>query len=198
MRYVILSLFLAALATAATVTPSIPPGKAAGSATAPIQLEVFSDFQCPSCKMLYEEALKPLMNDYVSTGKVYLIHRDFPLQMHAHSREAASYANASARVNKYEQVSAALFRTQNTWAADGKIDSALTGVLTPAEMTKVKALLNDKTVASEMAQDMALGQQRNVRQTPSVFVTHKGRTYPITGAVNYQILRKFLDDLLSK
>src|SRR6266403_6104517 len=103
MRNIILSLVLAALATAATVTPSIPPGKAVGSATAPIQLEVFSDFQCPSCKGLYEETLKPLMNDYVATGKVYLIHRDFPLQNHPHGREAAAWANASSRVNKYEQ-----------------------------------------------------------------------------------------------
>src|SRR5438270_10839990 len=106
MRNVIVSLFLGALAIAATDTPATPPGKASGSPAAPIQLEVFSDFQCPSCKLLYEETLKPLQTDYVVTGKIYLIHRDFPLQMHAHSREAASYANASARVNKYEQVSA--------------------------------------------------------------------------------------------
>jgi len=28
----------------------------------------------------------------VNTGKVYLVHRDFPLPMHAHSRVAASYS----------------------------------------------------------------------------------------------------------
>src|SRR4051812_46625209 len=145
MRNIIVSLFLAAAAMAATDTPpAIPAGKASGSASAPIHIEVFSDFQCPSCKMLYEETLKPMMNDYVATGKVYLIHRNFPLQMHQHSREAAAWANASLRVNKYEQVSAALFRQQNSWAADGKIEAALAGVLNAEEMKKVKALLNDK------------------------------------------------------
>jgi protein-disulfide isomerase len=198
MRNAILSLLLAAAAMAATVTPSVPPGKASGSPTAPIQLEVFSDFQCPSCKALFEETLKPLNNDYVATGKVYLIHRDFPLQMHSHSREAAAWANASLRVNKYDQVSTALFQKQSSWAADGKIDAVVAGVLNAEEMKKVRALINDKKVAAEAEQDLALGNQRNVRQTPSMFVTHKGRVYPITGAVNYQLLRKFLDDLLSK
>ena len=100
--------------------------------------------------------------------------------------------------NKYEQVAAALFRQQSAWAADGKIDNALTGVLSADEMKKVRALLNDKTVAAEIDRDLALGTQRNVHVTPTMYVTHKGRTYPITSNVNYQILRKFLDDLLSR
>src|SRR5258706_10353219 len=161
MRNAIVTLFLAALAAAATDTPPIPPGKASGSPAAPIQLEVFSDFQCPSCKALFEETLKPLNNDYVATGKVYLIHRDFPLQMHSHSKEAAAWANASLRVNKYDQVSTALFKQQTTWAADGKIDSVVAGVLSAEEMKKVRALLNDKKVAAEAEQDLALGNQRN-------------------------------------
>ena len=45
---------------------------------------------------------------------------------------------------------------------------------------------------------MALGASHKVSQTPTMYVTHKGRTYPITGSVSYSILRKFLDDLLSK
>ena len=200
MKYVLANLFLAALAMAATDAPAIAPGKASGSPSAPITIEVFSDFQCPSCKALYEETLRPLMNDYVATGKVYLVHRDFPLQMHAHGREAATWAGAAARVNpsKYEQVCAALFRQQTSWANDGKIDSAIATVLTPEEMKRARALLADKRIAAEIDQDLALGNQRRVNQTPTMFVIHKGRTYPVTGAVSYQILRKFLDDLLSR
>ena len=49
------------------------------------------------------------MREYVASGKVYLIHRDFPLPNHAHARDAATYACASARINKYEEVCSALF-----------------------------------------------------------------------------------------
>ena len=198
MKNIFPSLLLAAIAAAAADQPSLAPGKAVGGPTAPIKIEVFSDYQCPSCKALYEETLRPLMAEYVVRGKVYFIHRDFPLAMHPHAREAASYANASARVNKYEAVCAELFRTQSSWAASGKVDDAVAAILSPEEMKKVRALIADKKIAAEIEQDVALGNQANVRQTPTMIVTHKGRAYPIAGSVTYAILRRFLDDLLSK
>src|SRR5678815_2424980 len=115
MSKVILSLLFAGIAVAAA-TPAVAPSKTVGVASAPIQIEVFSDFQCPSCKRLYEETLRPLMADLVAKGKVYLIHRDYPLQQHPHARQAAAYANAAARLNKYELVCAQLFRQQSVWA----------------------------------------------------------------------------------
>src|SRR5262249_12238479 len=57
----------------------VDPHEALGSKTAPIVMEVFSDFQCPACKTLFVTTNRPLMDNYVSTSKVYLIHRDFPL-----------------------------------------------------------------------------------------------------------------------
>jgi protein-disulfide isomerase len=187
-----------ALAVGAGEQKTAPAGKALGVPTAPITIEVFSDYQCPSCKILYEDTLKPLMADYVFKGKVYLIHRDFPLAMHPHARGAAIYANASLRVNKYELVCAALFRQQATWAANGRIEDAVASVLSPPEMQKVRSLIKDPVMAAEVDQDQILGVRANVRQTPTMIVTHKGRAYPVTGSAKYDILRKFLDDLLSK
>jgi len=198
MKYILAGFLLLSLAAHAAAQKPAPAGKALGATTAPVTLEVFSDYQCPSCKALYEDTLKQLITDYVYKGKVYLIHRDFPLANHAHSRAAAIYANASLRVNKYELVCAALFRQQAAWAADGKIDDAIATVLTPAEMQKVRALIKDPQMAAEMEQDIALGVKANVRQTPTMIFTNHGRSYPVTGAVNYAILRKFIDDLLSK
>src|SRR6267154_4398253 len=66
--------------------PDVDPHKAFGSKNAPVTMEVFSDFQCPACKTLFLTTNRQLMDNYVTTGKVYLIHRDFPLAMHAHSR----------------------------------------------------------------------------------------------------------------
>src|SRR5580765_6900805 len=152
MSKVILSLLLAGIGLSAT-TQSAAPAKSQGVPSAPIQLEVFSDFQCPACKKLYEETLRPLVADLVAKGKVYLIHRDFPLQQHPHSRKAAAYANAAARLNKYELVCAELFRQQSVWAANGNVDAAVSGVLNAEEMKKVRALLTDKSILAETEQD---------------------------------------------
>jgi hypothetical protein len=78
------TLLLAAGTARAAQSPS---GKARGIPVAAITIEVFSDFQCPACKALYEQTLKPLVADHVDKGKVYLVHRDFPLPIHAYARK---------------------------------------------------------------------------------------------------------------
>ena len=50
----------------------------------PVSIEVFSDFQCPSCKALYEQTLRPLSEEYVAKGKVYLVHRVAFPRFHMH------------------------------------------------------------------------------------------------------------------
>src|ERR1700758_5574834 len=76
---------------------SLPaPMKAIGTKSAPITMEVFSDYQCPACRAFFENTLRFMINDYVASGKVYLVHRDFPLPMHPYSMDAARWANAAA------------------------------------------------------------------------------------------------------
>ena len=118
--------------------------------------------------------------------------------MHPHARSAALYANAALHVNKYEPVCAALFRRQVSWAADGKIEDAVATALTSAEMKKVRALVKDPQVSAELEQDIALGNQIKIRQTPTMVFTHRDKPYTVSGTISYAILRKFVDDLLSK
>jgi protein-disulfide isomerase len=198
MKNFVAGLFLLALIAVSAEQKSAPPGKALGVPTAPITIEVFSDYECTHCKLLYEETLRPLMRDYVAKGKVYFIHRDYPLPQHVNARPAACLANASQRINKYEEVCAALFRQQATWSANGNIEAAVATVLTPVELTKVRLLAKDPKITAEMEQDIALGQKLPVTSTPTMVITHKGRSHPVTGAVNYSILSRYLDDLLSK
>src|SRR5579872_3429373 len=78
-------------------------GNAFGSPAAPLMVEVFSDFQCPACKLLHDAELPRLMKEYVAPGKVFLIYRYFPLAMHAYGRRAAEVVAAAAQLGKYNQ-----------------------------------------------------------------------------------------------
>src|SRR5580700_6511926 len=124
----------------------IDPHKAFGSKNAPITMEVFSDFQCPACKTLFTSTNRQLMDNYVSTGKVYLIHRDFPLPMHAYSRVAARYARAAAEIGRIEPVEKTLFENQEKWEQSGDVDGTVAAVLSSADMTKVRALVKGGTL----------------------------------------------------
>ena len=176
----------------------VDPHKAFGSKSAPIVLEVFSDFQCPACKTLFVTTNRQLMDNYVTTGKVYLIHRDFPLPMHAYSRVAARYARAAAEIGKIELVEKALFDNQEKWEQSGDVDGILAAVLSPADMTKVRALVKGGTLEPLIDKDFAIGQMYRVSQTPTSVFHSKGQTYPYGGAMNYEILHQFLDQLLSQ
>jgi len=161
-------------------------------------MEVFSDYQCPACKTLFATTNRRLMDDYVSSGKVYLIHRDFPLPMHAHSRVAARYARAAAQLGKVEPVEQALFQNQEKWEQSGDVDGTVAAVLSAAEMTKVRALVKGGTLDPMIDKDYALGQTYRVNQTPTTVFHRKGQTYPYSGIMTYEILKQFLDQLLNQ
>jgi protein-disulfide isomerase len=183
--------------TSASV-PDVDPHEALGSKTAPIVMEVFSDFQCPACKSLYDATNRQLMDNYVNTGKVYLIHRDFPLPMHAHSKVAAQYSRAAAQIGKLEAVEDVLFQNQEKWEASGDVDGTVAKVLSPAEMVKVRALVKGGTVDAMIAKDQALGNNTyRVSQTPTTIFHANGQTLPYAGVMNWDILKQFLDQLLA-
>jgi protein-disulfide isomerase len=176
----------------------VDPHKAFGSKSAPIVLEVFSDFQCPACKTLFVTTNRQLMDNYVTTGKVYLIHRDFPLPMHAYSRVAARYARAAAEIGKIEVVEKALFDNQEKWEQTGDVDGTIAAVLSSADMAKARALVKGGTLEPLIDKDYALGQMYRVNQTPTSVFHSKGQTYPYSGVMPYETLHQFLDQLLSQ
>jgi len=176
----------------------IDPHKAFGSKNAPVVMEVYSDFQCPACKQLFKTTNQQLMDNYVNTSKVYLVHRDFPLPMHAYSRVAASYARAAAHIGKTEVVEQALFQNQEKWEANGDIKGIVTAALTPADMKKVQALVDGKTLEPLIERDKQLGQMVPINQTPTTVFHSKGQTYPYVGVMSYDMLKQFIDQLLSQ
>lgn len=196
MNMKLFALALTALLPCLAASSDADPGKSMGSPTAPVRIEVFSDFECPACKGLHEHILPLVFKDYVIPGKVYLVSREFPLRMHQYSREAANYATAAARLGKYQQVADALFLNQLAWEVNGKVWDTVSNVLTPVEAKKVQLLAKDPSVMSEVERDVDAGMAAGINQTPTMIVTHGTSRFPVAGAVNYSLLRSLLDGLL--
>ena len=198
------------------------PDKGIGAKNAPITFEVFSDYECPSCANLYEHTLREMIRDYVASGKVYLLHRDFPLPGHKYSLDAARWANAAARIGKFQEVDAALYDNQKAWAADGSVEKYVAGALSAADFKRVQkqvdgcltqtvasvkpASINSRPQAAHncavdtyIEQDRALGQQVPVQATPTYVIYYKGqRMAPTSGFVSWPILKQFFDSLMTK
>jgi protein-disulfide isomerase len=178
---------------------NLSASKSLGSPAAPITMEVFADFQCPVCRLFYMTVEQQVIENYVKTGKVYLVHHDFPLNMHAHSQEAARWANAAAIAGKFEIAERALYETQDAWAPTGQIEQALAGAFSPADLKKIRDIQSAQSAQIDAAilADMALGYSRNVNSTPTIFVTRRGQTNLVpTAGMSYDLLKQYLDYLL--
>jgi len=199
------------------------PVKSYGSVNAPIKMEVFTDYQCPSCRNMFEQTLRPLIeSDYISQGKVYLVHHDFPLPAHMYGYEAARWLNAAARVGQFPNVEAALYDNQNSWQADGNIEKYVAAAVPSADFKRIQkqmvgceyqgpastkpASFNTAAQASRgcaldtyIEADRALGMKIPVQATPTYVISYKGQKLPAgSGYVSWPILKQFFDSLLSQ
>lgn len=226
--------FLSGLLAAATIraNPNLPqthgtptaapvPYKAYGSKNAPITMEVFSDYQCPYCRAFYDKTLRQLIATYVASGKVYLVHRDFPLTIHRYSGEAARWANACAEIGQFETAEAVLYDNQDTWGADGNIGKFIAAAMPASDFKRVEVLMKNSSMSAPQAtgaslnpmagiirpcpvdayivQDIKLGYQAHVTGTPTFVVTHKGHQFSMPAAgVSWPVLKRFFDTLLQQ
>jgi protein-disulfide isomerase len=190
---------LATILPCLAASPAADKGKILGSPSAPVTIEIFSDFECPMCKTFHEETVPLLMRDFVASGKACIVSREFPLNIpaHKHSREAANYATAAARIGKYDAVAGVLFHTQESWGASGKVWETVASVLTPEQQKKVQALVGDPSVLAEVQADVSYGTSSGINGTPTLFVSRGSKRYQATGGVlGYNLLKSMIDDFL--
>ena len=174
--------------------------KTLGSAKAPITIAIYTDFECPACGVLYKRTIRRLIQEYVWANKVHLVHHDYPLPMHKYSRDAARWAVAASTFGKYEAVADALFEEQSTLTATGAVEALASKALSADEVKKIKQILEKQgnQVDADIERDIFKARTSQVTQTPTMFVRHKDKTYPVVGVVQFQVLKATLDDLLSR
>jgi protein-disulfide isomerase len=198
---------------------STVPMKTIGNKNAPITMELYSDYQCPSCGGFFETTLRPMIDTYVAWGKVYLVHHDFPLQKHPYSGQAARWANAAGKIGKFQEADAALYDSQAKWATDGDMGKFVAGAMSPRDFKRVQTIMKDCTSPAPMTKaasaapqadsgcpvdeyivkDILLGYQLPVKGTPTIVIHYKGQIFPVDpGPVTWPILKQFFDTLLSQ
>jgi protein-disulfide isomerase len=198
-RPLLLVLF-AAIALSGSAAPSAQArsGRALGPVIAKVRIDLFSDYQCPSCKGLAEGTLKRIKEDYALKGKVRFVHHDFPLPQHQYAKRAAVLASAADRLGKFDEVSDALFRQQPSWSVNGKVDDVVDSVLTPDERKKIREIANDPKIAADIDKDVELGKRMGVTSTPTMVITANSKPNPVVGVVSYPVISRYLDSLLAQ
>ena len=161
---------------------------ARGPADAALTLVEFSDFQCPYC-LLAVAKLNAVLDAY--PGKIQLIFKQFPLDMHSQAALAAAAAIAAHRQGKFWPVHDALFAHRQELSRPSILALARTAGL---DMPRFVADLDSAETKKTVARDMEDGDRAGVEGTPSVFIN--GRKY--NGALDLPAIRTVIDEELKK
>jgi superoxide dismutase len=76
-------------------------GFSEGKADAPLVLVEYTDYQCPFCQQFHNTAYAQIKTNYIDTGKVRFVSRDFPLDFHENARRGANAARCAAEQGKF-------------------------------------------------------------------------------------------------
>lgn len=161
------------------ITPIERPnvdGKAMGDPNAPVKIDVYEDFQCPACKS-YTENIEPrVVEDFVATGKVYYVYRQFPfLDDQALSKESDQAANASmcaAEQNRfwdYHDILFANWNGENQGAFSNKRLVAFAETLN-LDMNAFNSCFEKDAHQDEINAELQQGKNIGIQGTPSVLV----------------------------
>jgi len=96
-------------------TADLTDGETLGSASAPVVMEVYADFQCPACKLFVTDQLPTLLNDFVRPGTLRIEARDIDILGTGspnESQELAVGAACAAEQDRYWQFHDLVFWNQ--------------------------------------------------------------------------------------
>ena len=170
-----------------------------GSANSPIQIEVFSDFQCSACREFYLGTVRQILQEYSSKDKVRIIYHEYPLTLiHKYSRDAARYAEAAARlgVKQLLAVMDSLFMNQAIWSQDGKIDASISKALSREDFQKLKSIMLDSSIDLAIERETDLANKSQIKSTPTIFISYTGKKQKVEGIVTYIVLKQFIDAIV--
>jgi protein-disulfide isomerase len=126
----------------------------------------FADFECPYCAQFDQLVLPSLKQEFVDTGVLAFVYRDFPLPKHKYALRASSAAACAIPRGKYWQMHTQLFARQGQFRDDQLI--VLAGEL-GLDAAAFRACLSSEATL-KMQADQALGRALGVSVTPTFFV----------------------------
>ena len=158
-----------------------------GDSNAPLTIVEFSDYQCPFCKRFRDQTLDQLKAEYIDTGKVKFIYRDFPLtSIHQYAQKAAEATECADDQGMFWEYHDIVFANPNALDLTSLKQHAATLGLNTGEFNEC---LDSGKHASEVSKDLSDGQRAGARGTPFFLV---GNT-ALSGAQPIEAFRSAID-----
>lgn len=172
-----------------------------GSKDAKVVLLEYSEYQCPFCARHFTQTQPELDKQYVDTGKVLHVFKDFPLAFHKDAPKAAEASLCAQDQGKYWEMHAKLFANNkalkpedlNKYAEELGLD-----------MAKFKECLDSGAKAESVKADMDEGGKAGITGTPSIVLAVRSPDDPnkvvgikaMSGARPFDFFKAEIDKVL--
>ncbi len=166
-----------------------------GSAEAPVTIVVYEDFQCPYCHEFFHSVFPGLKADYIDTGNVKFVHRNFAFLGDESVLAAASSKCATAQ-NKFWEFHAAVYANQGAENSGIFTKESLQKIATEAGLQSQEfntCITNNLEKEKEVVTlEKADATKVGVSSTPTMYIDGK----KIEGVLEYAELKKIVKYLL--
>ena len=181
--------------------PTVDDDPVLGSKDAKVTIIEFTDFQCPFCGRHFTQTFGQIKKDYVDTGKVKYVLRDFPLSFHPNAEKAAETAGCADEQGKFWEMHDKLFTNQGTWSAFDDATAAKTfkGYAKDIGLnqTQFDTCLDSGKRKTEITKDTADGSAAGIDGTPGFWILGPNdQKQKISGAYPYDTFKTAFDNML--
>ncbi|MFD0988394.1 DsbA family protein [Methyloligella solikamskensis] len=175
--------------TADDVTKPGPLGdRALGRANAPVTVIEYASLTCPHCRAFHQNVFPKLKRNYIDTGKVRYVVREFPI---GRSAGNAAIINRCAPADKYFQLYGLFLNNQREWVSQEVRLDAIYGVAKRVGMTRAQFdnCLANQSMIDALDEQKQRGRRLGVKGTPTFFVNGQ----KAQGTVTYDEIKRMIE-----
>ncbi len=163
-----------------------------GKPGAPVTIIEYVSLACPICRVFHAKVFPRLKKDYIDTGKVVFIYREFPIGKAA---QGAAAAARCAPAKDYFRISERMMANQGKWAGREVMPDALYKIV---QDTGISRAAFDSCLANQPINDGIVwskqrGRKLGVQGTPTFFINDR----KVRGMLSYEEMQKLIDQHLA-
>ena len=176
-----------------------PGGLSVGKENAPLVLVEYTDYQCPFCQRYHNDSFEKIKANFIDTGKIRYVSRDFPLPFHENARRGATAGRCAAEQGKFWELRHTMIVNANQLQADKLGGYAQSASL---DVPKFQACVDSDKFKAAIDKDIAEGSAAGINGTPSFVLGRlengKLQGVRMVGAMPYAQFEAKIQDMLKQ
>lgn len=165
-----------------------------GDEDAPVIMMWFLDFECPFCEQFFSNTFPLIKENFINTGKVKFVYRDFPLEFHTNAKSAAIAAHCAEEQGGndiYAGYSEGLFKNRTSLGAD--LYKELAEELS-LDLPQFGQCVESEKYLDKVESDIAKATALGIQSSPSFIIN--GRM--VVGAQPYEVFEEAILEALGE